>query len=569
MSLFSKKKILYIFLLFSYFQISYNKHAFFPFKKMTIEYFNESRTIADFIDFNIYSEVKVGTPAKPIAFFIVKGNLLFSFRDIVLQGHETAEYKEIERRIVELLDIFYNSSESTSFDQIDEYYGVYSDIFYFKDITEKETSYNLEFSMISGDRGSKLCGELDVFSYADPYDEYNKYLFPVLRSHGVIDGYYITFLYGEYNLDDDTFNYFNDDYSNILGNLILGDSPHELYPDKYKKDDEIKVNGNFQFYINEIKFKCSISNYTENDKTIYFKFNSQFIKGTTNFKYEIERIFFNELINKKICRKEVIDENIYISRDEVYSCENNDEMKEKIKHFPTIYFEIKESNLTFLFNYKELFKVHHNRLYFLIIFKNNYWEFGEIFLRKYITSFNYDSHTISFYKEQVDDINKRTDIPYPDPEPEPEPEEEEKGKEEEKEEEKGKEEEKEEEKDEKKEEEKDEKKEEEKDEKKEDKEEEKEEEKRKKEGEEKKEEEKKGKEEEKGKETDKPIKPEENNSNIRLIVEIVMGVVIVIAVAIIIYLIIKFRKRRKKRVAELTDDDDYEYFHQSPEQIVN
>ena len=89
-------------------------------------------------------------------------------------------------------------------------------------------------------------------------------------------------------------------------------------------------------------------------------------------------------------------------------------MKEKVKNFPTLYLGIKQYNLTFLFNYKELFKFYNNRLYFLILFKNDVptnWDFGELFLRKYTTSFNYDSKTVSFYKQQVQEINNKTDIP--------------------------------------------------------------------------------------------------------------------------------------------------------------
>ena len=46
---------------------------------------------------------------------------------------------------------------------------------------------------------------------------------------------------------------------------------------------------------------------------------------------------------------------------------------------------------------------------------------GEIFLRKYITSFNYYSKTISFYRTQIDEINKKTDIRFPNEEPEENP----------------------------------------------------------------------------------------------------------------------------------------------------
>lgn len=99
-------------------------------------------------------------------------------------------------------------------------------------------------------------------------------------------------------------------------------------------------------------------------------------------------------------------------------------MRNELVYFPTLYLEMKETNLTFLFNYKELFKLYDDQLYFLICFNkdnNQNWEMGEIFLRKYITSFNYDTKTISFYKTQVDEINKLTDIPISDKEQEEEP----------------------------------------------------------------------------------------------------------------------------------------------------
>ena len=37
---------------------------------------------------------------------------------------------------------------------------------------------------------------------------------------------------------------------------------------------------------------------------------------------------------------------------------------------------------------------------------------GELFLRKYTTSFNYDLKIVSFYKQQVDEMNKKTDEYY-------------------------------------------------------------------------------------------------------------------------------------------------------------
>ena len=403
----------HVIIFLSYFTTTQNKNIFLPFKKLTIEFFNESKTIADYIDFNIYTNITMGTPPKKVAHFILKSNYLFTYDTLHLQYHGSSDYNKIQEEIKNSLDIFYYTKNSSSIETINDYFNTYSDILYFNDVTGKEISYRLQFNIFPGAKTEKLNGNIDLYCPIDYDDKYYFYLFKVLKENDVINEYYITFFYGEYNYEDNS-NYFNDDYSNILGNLIIGESPHELYPDKYKEDDEIKINGKFALDINEIKFRSNILNYSETDIKINFKFNSDFIKGSEEFKNATDFIFFNELISKNICRIDIVDEHIYISKDTVYSCENSETMREKIKSFPTIYFEIKLYNLTFLFNYKELFKLHHNRLYFLIIFKKTNWEFGELFLRKYTTSFNYDSSSISFYQGQVDEINQKTDIPYPD-----------------------------------------------------------------------------------------------------------------------------------------------------------
>ena len=269
------------------------------------------------------------------------------------------------------------------------------------------------------EKQTKLYGNIDLyFLREDPYEEYNKYIFRMLKDNKLIDDTYFTFIYGEYNIKNGS-NYLNDDYNNILGNLILGESPHEFSPDKFKKEDEIKINGQFMLEINEIKLDSKISNYSEENIRLSISFTSSLFRGSLMFKNETDIIFFNDLISKNLCRIDYVDENIYVSQDIVYSCENNNIMQEKIKSFPTLYFLIRPYNLTFLFNYKELFQLHNNRLYFLIYYKKgsfSSWEVGELFLRKYITSFNCYSKTISFYKNQVDDINDKTNIIIPDEE---------------------------------------------------------------------------------------------------------------------------------------------------------
>ena len=393
---------------FIYFELIKSKNLIFPFKKLTIEYLNKMKTISDFINFNIYANVTMGTPKKTVALFITKSPNTFYFNDIKLQYRDIKEYDEIQKDIENSINLYYTPKNSSSFKEINNFYGIYSDIFYLSDLNKKEKAYELIFNMNPTEKDMKLYGSINLFFREDPYDEFNKYFFQTLKNNNVIDNSYFTLLYDEYDLSY-KFDYFNDDYNNILGNLIIGEYPHEFAPDKYKQEDQIKLNGQFILTINEIKFL----NYSELDVNIGIRFDSDFIKGSSKYKNEVDKLFFNDLFQKKLCKEESIDEHILIAHDLIYSCENNKEIQEKIKSFPTLYFEIKTYNITFLFNYKELFKLHNNRLYFLVMFKNNSqnWDIGEIFYRKYLTSFDYYSKTIAFYKTQIDDINKKTDIP--------------------------------------------------------------------------------------------------------------------------------------------------------------
>ena len=477
-----------IFLL-SFINIFESKSVLFPFKKLTIEYFNKTKTISDFIEYNIYTNITMGTPPKKVSFFILKSNKVFSLGKMIL----SKEYPEIQTEIENTLDIFYTPQNSTSLKDIETFMWKFSDIFYFNDLNKKEEKRRLNFTMIPRGR-LKQSGTLDLYSreFYDAEDKNSIYLFCVLKSSKLIDNYYITFIFDDYDYDynyENNSDYFNHDYSNIFGKLIIGDCPHIFAPEKYKKDDEIKINGEFNLKVNEIKFKNNKSNYTEKDMVVSIKFTSAFIKGTLKYKNEIDKIFFNDLINKNICRIDYIKDNVVLSENIIYSCMNSDIMKKEINDFPTIYFEKKEYNLIFLFNYKELFKVHNNRLYFLIYFQNNtnqFWEMGELFLRKYLTSFNYDSKTISFYKTQLDAINKKTDATYS------------------------------------------------------------------------------------NNDSDKNKKDEYNkdkSETIRIVIEIVVGVILFTVIIIFIIFFIKQKKQRKKRAEEL--NEDYDYIPNDNNNIIN
>ena len=138
-----------------------------------------------------------------------------------------------------------------------------------------------------------------------------------------------------------------------------------------------------------------------------------------SYRKEIHNVFFEDLINKELCKVEYLDENVYTNSYYIYSCNNDENILNKIKYFPPLYLEIKTQNLQFIFTYEDLFLQFNNRIYFLIAFRDekyyvysSKWYFGEIFLRKYITSFDYDSKSIIFYRNQVNDANLNSKTIY-------------------------------------------------------------------------------------------------------------------------------------------------------------
>ena len=56
--------MIFLFIYFLCFKISKNNSLVFPFKKLTIESLNETKTISDFIQFNVYTEISMGNPKK-------------------------------------------------------------------------------------------------------------------------------------------------------------------------------------------------------------------------------------------------------------------------------------------------------------------------------------------------------------------------------------------------------------------------------------------------------------------------------------------------------------------------
>ena len=240
------------------------------------------------------------------------------------------------------------------------------------------------------------------FSFKELYS-----FFVQLKKLNIITEYSFFFLYNENNIFENPIN---------LGKIIIGEYPHQFKENQiYKKDEEIKIYSSSNSFWSISSDEIIFGNYIKKNIRLEFDFNSKFIKGSNDLNDKLISIFFDELIEQNLCKNEIISENKGIFPYEIYSCINNEIVNEKIKQLPQLNFIDKRSNITFSFDYKDLFQLFpdKNIFYFMIIFRiekyvflTDTWTVGEIFLKKYPGTFNLESKTISFYKSQFDKSDK-------------------------------------------------------------------------------------------------------------------------------------------------------------------
>ena len=88
------------------------------------------------------------------------------------------------------------------------------------------------------------------------------------------------------------------------------------------------------------------------------------------------------------------------------------ELNFNIKKFEDINFSLLNFENAFYLSYEDVFLKYNEKYYFLIYFnfeeddKNNFWELGEIFFRKFQFVFNQDSKTIGYYFKNKKKENK-------------------------------------------------------------------------------------------------------------------------------------------------------------------
>jgi hypothetical protein len=271
-----------------------------------------------------------------------------------------------------------------------------------------------------------LCGNigLNVIDKSSDYFETN--IFRQLKDKELISNYIWTLGYR----------------AEQFGNIILGGEPHfydgkNYFMSQYKttyskirKNSEFSKISPWSFTFNKVFInktqkinKEQIVNITDLiDDEAELLIEHGLIIGTEDYKNSIDNIFFNDLFDNKICRRDVVSFYDKVqginSKYCVYSCEKLAFQGKEIYYqpnytkpyfnFPSINFFNKDLNYTFTLLNSNLF-ITKGRVYFLIIFdyenKNKIWKLGEPFLSKFKFVFNPDQKTIGFYNPLLPKID--------------------------------------------------------------------------------------------------------------------------------------------------------------------
>ena len=223
------------------------------------------------------------------------------------------------------------------------------------------------------------------------------------------------------------------------GKLIIGDDLSKYNPTKFPKSnysslyltskytipfDSICIADRWYKMISSKKSKNNSIKANLNMTQSIININLGFIIGTSEYKNYIDSIYFERLINKSICKIDIVKYEANNFNDinfnneyYVYSCSDRLFTGQTslrypgpnfYKDFPKLIFTSKQLEYNFELENKNLFEKVYERYYFLIIFKKNntskgkeIWHLGEPFYKKYSFSINSDGKSIGFYTDKI------------------------------------------------------------------------------------------------------------------------------------------------------------------------
>ena len=387
-------KLLFLFFLFfsiKIFNCNYLKYSF-----VQNKYDNLTKPLeiySDLISLEYYTNITIAEPPQTIKSFIDFTKFHFYISNVSSNREYLLENSKSFNTKYDHDIILYTYSFT---------YGKYANETLFLDLKFLNSSSSHEIKKI----------ENFTFSMPSAYYMTNRKMFPSsigLGFYAYNSNYKLNFLtqLKEKGVLNNSYFFidFEDDYSGIL---YLGVLPNDIYPERFSVDNFYKIYTNIGNIMDEWSFRGDlIYNYNSNEKQVnnsIYKLNMKLVLDLNLNGLILDYSYFS-VFNQTFFREYLINDICRIEKDEYYYifCQKD---KININKFKTIYFYQKDFNYTFSFDYKDLFIVKHNFIFFNIFFDINGFNHllyaGKIIFRKYLLAFNYEHKMIGFYQQSSD-----------------------------------------------------------------------------------------------------------------------------------------------------------------------
>ena len=266
-----------------------------------------------------------------------------------------------------------------------------------KDLTEKKIMKNFYMELVRNAKDN-ITGTIglnlnDMFNHVS--------ILSILKKNKLIDNYFWFFDFEKWDSNK--------------GKLFIGAMPHDIYGNKFSKDDYDSTPGGgtehythsyYEVEFDEIYYMNSNGKKEiigENEKT-ELNVESNIVIGKHTFRSYLNSSLI-DLIKEQKCFYKPF-KNYYEPIDNDYDynffyCINNKEIKEKLNIIvPDIFFYLKNSNKSFELKKEQILKENGDYIYIYIIFchQHNRWKLGKQITLKYQFVFNPDTKYVYFYK---------------------------------------------------------------------------------------------------------------------------------------------------------------------------
>ena len=235
----------------------YNKNIILPFKRVSFEKFTGINSIDNYINYDIYTDIYMGTPPQKVTHFIKPHESVFLFKKEGILYNIKKFNSSITRIEKDFLSLYY-SDKSSSYHSSSSF----SDNFTFSILNSKKTVQikDLKFTIFLNNRKEKeKYGSIGLFTMANTgtlFSDWHSFI-NQLKYRKIIDEKVFSVIYE----NNDIF-----DKSAKLGTIVIGEYSHQ-YNEKLEMKDEIKIYSNsptqwsiliklYPLFHSEAKFSC-------------------------------------------------------------------------------------------------------------------------------------------------------------------------------------------------------------------------------------------------------------------------------------------------------------------------